>query len=277
MRKLKHIPILQMDPFLTSGIIISIALALILVLLGQDEVNSLIAGLLTTIITILIDLIARLKSTEQTILGAIKLGDLLSNDKDLHLTLNDIANSYLTIQNKDFELFIQRSQDILHECRETLIGLENGFLIVQPGGKYTYGRKGVEKAQKNVKAVAYEDIESWRTEHLKNVLETNQEAIERKVEIQRIFILTHENLEQAKDVLDAHKKAGVKVYIVSPDELPSTNLLTSYLIVDDQVLVYFYYTRDGRKFTGEKISIETVEVDTAINNFDTILRRSKPY
>lgn len=275
--KNKRKSILQLDPFLTTGIVVSISLALVLVLLGQDEVNSLIAGLLTTIITILIDLIARLKETEHKILEATKLGNVLSENKELHSTLNQIAINYSAIQNKNFDLFTQRSQDALLECKETLLGLENGYLTVSPGGKYTYGRKGVASAKKIIKAVAYEDIESWRTEHLKNVVKVNEEAVKRGIEIQRVFIVSNENLEKSKDVFQSHKDAGVNVFMVSPDDLPSTHLLASYLIVDNQVLVYFYYTRDGKQFTGEKISVEPVEVDTAVSNFDVILRRAKPF
>lgn len=269
--------ILQLDPFLTAGIIVSIALALILVLLGQDEVNSLIAGLLTTIITILIDLVARLKDTEHKVLEASKLGDILSENKELYSLLNQIAISYLSIKNKGFGLFVQRSYDALLECKETLLGLENGYLTVSPGEKYSYGRKGVDSARKTVKAVAYEDIESWRTEHMKNVVKANAEAVKRGVEIHRVFIVSNENPEQSKDVFQSHKDAGVKVFVVSPDELPSTQLLESYLIVDDQVVVYFFYTRDGKKFTGERISTETLEVETAVGKFDIILRRAKPF
>ena len=275
--KNKRKSILQLDPFLTTGIVVSISLALVLVLLGQDEVNSLIAGLLTTIITILIDLIARLKETEHKILEATKLGNVLSENKELHSTLNQIAINYSAIQNKNFDLFTQRSQDALLKCKETLLGLENGYLTVSPGGKYTYGRKGVASAKKIIKAVAYEDIESWRTEHLKNVVKVNEEAVKRGIEIQRVFIVSNENLEKSKDVFQSHKDAGVNVFMVSPDDLPSTHLLASYLIVDNQVLVYFYYTRDGKQFTGEKISVEPVEVDTAVSNFDVILRRAKPF
>ena len=275
--KNKRKSILQLDPFLTTGIVVSISLALLLVLLGQDEVNSLIAGLLTTIITILIDLIARLKETERKVLEATKLGDVLSENKELHSTLNQIATNYSAVQNKNFDLFIQKSQDALLECKETLLGLDNGYLTVSPGGKYTYGRKGVASAKKIIKAVAYEDIESWRTEHLKNVVVVSAEAIKRGIEIQRVFIVSNGNFEKSKDVFQSHKDAGVNVFIVSPDDLPSTHLLESYLIVDDQVLVNFYYTRDGKQFTGERISSEPVEVDAAVSKFDVILRRAKPF
>lgn len=275
--KNKRKSILQLDPFLTAGIIISIALALVLVLLGQDEVSSLITGFLITIITILIDLIARLRETETRVLEAVKLGNILSENEELHSVLSQIALNYSAVQNKDFDLFTQRSQDALLECKEVLVELDNGYLNDSPGGKYAYGRKGIRNAQSSVKVIDYENIAFWRTENAKNILKVNAEAIKRGVEIQRIFIISNENLLQSKDVLQSHKDVGVKVLVVSPDDLPSAHLLENYLIIDGQVLVYFYYARDGIKLTGEKICINRVDVDAALNKFDAIVRRSKPF
>jgi hypothetical protein len=268
---------LKADPFLTTGVVISIALAVILVLSGQDEVSSLMIGLTVTAITLLIDVIARLKNTEDHILQATTLGSLLLSDTELHQTIRQITQSYLSAQDSEFDLFIQRSKDALLECKEILDGLERGYIVVEPGGKYTYGRKGVNVAQENVKAIAYEDIESWRTEHLKGVIQANAEAVRRGVRIQRVFILDNDSLSQAEDVLQAHKDAGVEVFVVSPEALESTQLLESYLVVDNRILVVFYYTRDGRRFKGERVSIEPVEVGTAVARFDSVLNRAKAY
>jgi len=272
MKKLK-----LLDPLITTGLIISISLAVILVLIGQDEVSSLIVGLVVTAIALTIDVIVRLREAEQRILGATSLVEALSEDEELQETIRQIAQSYLEVQNSEFELFIQRSRDVLSECKDILAGLERGYLTTEAGGKYSYGKRGVDSAEKTVKAIAYEDIESWRTIHLKGVIASNAKAIERGVQIQRIFILSEPSLSQANDVLQEHAQAGVDVYTVSPDDLPSTDLLESYMIADDRILVTFLYTRDGRLFRGEKICVEPLEVDRAISNFTAVLRRAKPF
>ena len=174
-------------------------------------------------------------------------------------------------------MFSQRSDDILAECKNVLIGLEHGFMLIEPGGKYSYGTKGVTLAKQTVKAVAYEDIDSWRTVHLRLTVQANAQAVKRGVEIQRIFILNSDKIEAAKDVLDEHVSAGVKVFVVSPEELSSLQLLESYLIIDDKILVVFYYTREGRLLKEEKISIESVEVNNALSRFTSVIRRAKPY
>ena len=262
---------------LAIGIVISISLAVILVLMGQDEVQSLIAGLLTTVITLSVDVIARLRESERRILEATTFGELIQMNQELHSTLHQITRSYQITQKSGFDLFIERSKDTILDCKDVLGALERGYTMVEAGGKYSYGRRGVRRAQTQVKAVAYEDIGSWRTVHLQDVLKVNAEAIQRGVQIQRLFILNNEGLSEAEDVLKAHKDSGVEVFTVSPDDLPATQLLESYQIVDDEILVIFYYTRDGKSFREEKVSIEPVEVDRAVSRFESTLRRATPY
>jgi hypothetical protein len=128
-----------------------------------------------------------------------------------------------------------------------------------------------------VQAIEYENIEAWRTEHLKDVIRANAAVARRGVHIQRVFILHKGAMAEAKDVFDGHKNAGVQVFTVTPEELPHTQLLESYLVVDNSVLVVFYFTRDGRHFREEKISINQVEVDRAVSNFNSVLRRATVY
>jgi hypothetical protein len=150
-------------------------------------------------------------------------------------------------------------------------------MMVEPAGKYSFGKRGVETASSIVKAVAYEDIDSWRTEHLKGVIQANAESVKRGVKIQRVFILSQDAMPKAYDVLQMHKGAGIEVLVVPPEDLPSTELLESYMIVDDKILTLFFYTRDGKRFVGEKVSIEPIEVDRYISKFNSIHRRSQKY
>lgn len=110
-----------------------------------------------------------------------------------------------------------------------------------------------------------------------SLLKVNEDAVQQGVIIQRVFILTKDTLAKANDVLDLHQRTSVQVFIINPEELPNTELLESFLNVDDKVLVVFHYTRDGHKFTEERVSIEPVELDKAISKFDTIILRAKPY
>lgn len=81
----------SLDPFLAVGLVFSVALSIFLVLLGQDQITSLIVGLLSTIVTLLIDIIARIKESEDRLRGVILLGEKLAQDSDL---LSRITQNY---------------------------------------------------------------------------------------------------------------------------------------------------------------------------------------
>ena len=267
----------SLDPILIIGISISVFSALILVLLGNDEINSLIVGLLITVITLGIDVIGRIKEGQSKVLDGIKLGKTLDTNPELYAIVSEIVDLYLHSQRIDFDLFKQRSKDALLECKDILSGIQRGYIQVDVAGKYSYGKRGTEAAQTSLKAIAYEDVDSWRTEHLKGVLRANSDATTRGINVERVFILHENKIDSSFDVFKSHKESGVDVWVVSPDELPNTELLESFMIVDDKVLVIFYYTRDGSKFRNEKISIDPVEVDKYIDMYTLIKRRSRKF
>ena len=150
-------------------------------------------------------------------------------------------------------------------------------MMTDIGGRYSYGRRGTQDARKTVKSVSYGDIELWKTAHLQDVLQAEAEATKRGVDIARVFILEDESIDPCGDVLAEHHGAGVRVYTVSPASLPTVQLLESYMIVDDKVLVTFYFTRDGKSFREEKVSIDPVEVGRAAGRFESVYRRARPY
>lgn len=227
--------------------------------------------------SLLIDTSRKLDNLQDSMEKGFQLTEILSKEKELFSVIHQIVKSYLTVQDTELELFRQKAKDTLAVCKDTLGGLEHGYMLAEPGGKYAYGTKGVLLAKKTVKAVAYEEIEVWRTLHLKATLQANAQAVKRGVQIQRIFIVASESLAKAEDVLQEHQLVGIQVFVASPEDLPSDQLLESYLIIDDKVLVMFYLTREGKRLREERISIQPTEVSSALNRFDSILRRAKRY
>ena len=197
-------------------------------------------------------------------------------DRELPVTIEQISQGYSIAQASGFDPYMQRSRDALMEYKSLLDDIGRGYMMTEVGGKYAYGRKGTTAARETVKAVEYGSINAWRTEHLKDVIRVNSEAVKRGVQIHRVFILKRESTTGAKDVLDEHKNAGVQVFTVAPEDLPRKQLLESYLVVDDTVLVVFYFTVDG-EFREEKIVTNQFEVDRYINNYDSIFRRATMY
>jgi hypothetical protein len=59
--------------------------------------------------------------------------------------------------------------------------------------------------------------------------------------------------------------------------LPDVKLSENYLLVDDRVRITYYLTLDGKFFTEERVSIDLVDVDSAVSRFETVLRRATAY
>lgn len=263
------------DTTITIGVFISVFVAIVVWALNKDEIQSLIIGLIVTIITLLIDIITKLKVNEKRIIEATSLGNLLSRDHELFLTVNQLVDDYLTIKSRGHELFQHRAQDALQECLNIIQGLVTGYMISDPVGKFSLGRRGKELAERTIKAVSSEPLELWRSRHWQTGLQAEADAIKRGVQVTRIFIQEQTNLSEFADVVQAHYDAGSKVYTVSPEELPA-QLVHSYFIVDETILAEFFLTPDG-SLRNEKISINGVEVERAIDKFNSVLRYAREY
>ena len=94
----------NLDPVLVTGILISIFSALILVLLGKDEVSIFNRWSLITSITLGVDVIGRVKESKSNLLQAIKLGTTLDANPELHTTVSEIVDLYLSSLETNFDL-----------------------------------------------------------------------------------------------------------------------------------------------------------------------------
>lgn len=263
------------DPFLIIGIVFSIAISIYLIYTGIDTVSGLLVGLMVTTVTLIIDLIARLKDSETRLSQTIILGNQLQNNQELFAIIQSMVDNYIKIQNSSFSFFKQKAADSLIESKEILQTLSNGFLIAEPASKYSFGKKGVEIAQKNIKAVSYEPLGLWKSLHWEKSINVNSDATKRGVEITRVFLQDDENLSKHNDVILAHKNAGAKILIASPKDL-SSSYLESFFIVDDKILAEFHLTLDGQ-LKYERISINPADVEKAISKFNYIMRFSREY
>jgi hypothetical protein len=264
-----------LDPIIAVGVGLSVAVALILVLMGQDEVLSLVVGLTLTGITLSVDIMGKLKESEKRLMQVAAIGNLLISNRETASTVSHLLESFLVANDSWFELFRERAHDALIECRDTLEGLADGWMIARPATKFAFGLGGFTMAKESVKAVSYEALECWKSPHFQASWQAEIEAIKRGITVTRIFIQSDECLSQFDDVLRSHKEAEEQVWTVSPKAL-QPELLTSYLIVDDKMLVEFELTLEG-KLKQERISIIRAEIDRANNKFQTSIRYARPY
>lgn len=265
----------SIDPILAVGVTFSIALAVILVLIGKDQVTSLLIGLVVTTITLLVDTLARQKDSEQRIVEAVELGRALSSNPRLFEIIRQITEDYHTVKKLAFDPFSQRAEDALLECREVIHGLVEGRMIAGIGSKYFFGAPSIHTAARSAKAVAYADIAWWRSNPAEDYIVANIEAVKRGVRVVRVWIYGMDTLLRYKDVIERQKHAGIVTYITTPEQVPD-GFLEDYMVVDEQVLWKREWTVDGR-LRAELISINPLEVDKALSNFEALLRYAKPF
>lgn len=67
-----------LDPIILIYIV-SITISVGMIILGNDSVQSFIVGLLSTLLTLLVDIIARLQRTEANLLEAAKFSHIISD------------------------------------------------------------------------------------------------------------------------------------------------------------------------------------------------------
>ena len=259
-----------LDPIITIGIIVSIAMAIILVLVGQDSVISILIGLVITTITLIIDVIARLKESEKNILQSSVLGISLANDPGLLFSLQQIVKDYLAVKNHRYKVFSLGATHALEECHNVMHGLVEGHMTVSPLSYFSFGRSGIDQTIDTMKTVQYANPSYWRTKYGEKYFQSNLEAIKRGVKITRIWLQNQGSLDNYRDVIEAQEAAGIRVLVALLDEVP-LELHGDYLIADDEMLVKLDLSLDGNS-KAESIYIDPIEVQRAINSFDLLLR-----
>jgi hypothetical protein len=263
-----------LDPIIVIGAVISIALAIILVLIGQDQAISLLIGLVVTMITLLIDIIARIKESETKIIQLSKFGNALANDSWLFDVLRQIVTDYQIIRARNYETFVRRMKAGLFECRDLLHSLSEDYLVTDILSGYNSGLSGSDAAKKDLKAVQYALPAYWRTPFGEKYMQSNIEAVRRGVKVTRIWIQNKEILADYHDIIEAQKSAGIQTLIAETNDIP-TELLEDYSITDSQLYIKMELTLDGRA-RQERISIDPIVVERAESNFKLLLRYVKP-
>lgn len=265
----------RLDPILVIGTLVSIALTVFLLLAGVETIDGLLIALVSTVITLLVDVLARLGDIEERILRAIALERLLASDEELAIVIRQLVEDYLTAKEWPFELFSRKAHHDLLKCADCLHSLAHGRTTVKPASSFAMGRRAAEMAENSLKAVSAEPLELWRTKNWQRGLRANADAVARGVQVIRVFVQDEETLSQFSDVLHDHLQADVEVFVVSPDEL-AANLVEGFLVVDDWLSVVFHMSSDGR-LTAETVAIDPVGVEEAIDRFTVILRNARRY
>lgn len=138
---------------------------------------------------------------------------------------------------------------------------------------FTFGAEAVRQVEKSLKGVASAEVSYWRSTHAKKYLQVQAEAVQRGVEITRVFIQPASVIPGMIDILKTQRQLGVEVYVAIAETTPR-DLNEDYLIMDNRVFTRLELTGDGYA-REERISIDAVEVERMVKKFDMLLRHAR--
>jgi hypothetical protein len=261
------------DTFQIVGFAVSTIVAITLVIVQVDPVQSTVIGLLLAVFTQLFDLQLRHSNSEERLLQANNLSKSLYHDPVLQGQVQQIVEDNYSIHSGWLDLYKTRAQHMVSECHRVLRSMAMGTMEPPAGSQFTLSANGLKLAQKSIKQVtdyaaikgAVKGIQGWYTRAW-------EETAARGVQMSMILILSRQDF---KDML-VHAKTAITpvgTYIAISDELPS-ELDENYLLVDDRVISYSERRADGT--LGERmISIVPIEVERMVKRFDQSLRYAR--
>lgn len=268
----------KLDTIFIIGIVISISIGVIMIVYGQEKIQSLIVSLTITLISLLISFGAKIKESEQKIIkqfGDCNLSKIFSNDSNLLSIVLPIAQDYQHLMQANNNHFIQKANSELEECKQTIHNLREGRMITETDTKLSFGKKGLGVAKNTIRTVAFANPDWWKSTLAASYFASNIKAVSQGIKITRIWIHNKTVLLEYKDLISKQKEAGIETYLAIEDELPA-ELLNDYMIVDDHMLVRLELDSDKRARKEHTLIIPT-EVKNAINNFEITLGHSKSF
>lgn len=255
-----------LDPILLIGLFVSISIGVGMVASGNDSLSGLTLGLLSTIITLLIDLVARIQKAEDSFADAAGLSKILS-DEIVGQALRDIANSNEVIKKYNFPHYNKIASGIIDECRSKLREVATGSVVVQARTPQAYGMLGFQQAKKDIKVIHMGSMDFWKKDFGKKYFEQNRAVLKRGIQITRIFAITPEQAKEDISILKEHEKAGVRVFVIRPDRLDH-----SFMIYDDNVVVDLDVDVN-EEYKLERLVIDPTQVKKKVDEFEHLVSR----
>ena len=257
------------DPILVTGLLISVTISVFMVLMGNDNVTSLMVGFLTTIITLLIDILSKIQRTENTLLEASDLSKLFSHLK-IAKDIREIANNYDLVEKYDFDHYLKIANAQIIECKMRLreLALGNAFVKAKSLDEYS-AYMAFSGAKTSVNAIDFGNSYFWLSKAGQKYLRINQEAVERGIKVTRIFAIDDQSDENLKTVINSQKQAGIKTLVITPERVKQ-----EFMIIDNRIRIDIVFDSNG-DYTGQRIILDPPQVEEGVERFGSLESFSK--
>jgi hypothetical protein len=264
----------KFDPVIIIGTFISIALSLTLYITGVDTIISVLIGLVSISISLIIDLIVRNSQIESSVLETIGLNRKLYRDQWFYERVRDIIQAWEQLsRKKQHQLFRQYARMRLQNVRDQLVEMALGDMIVE-ASDFRVLSILVDGAKETLKATSMVSQGFWKSQVGQNYWNKNLEAIERDVKISRVFIYDEVD-EELETALKQMHDAGVDVYLANKADLP-IELRLDFVISDETLVVTVNLLDEGQPLEHH-ISSKPESVLRSLSNYERILWLAQDY
>lgn len=258
-----------LDPILLIGLFISISIAAFLVWIGNDQLSGFIVGLLSTIITLLVDIVSRLQKAEKNFIDAAGLENILSNPRAIN-SIREQADLYGKIYSFKFQHYNRITEIITTEFQMRLAELASGEVAVPTKTDLEYsGKIGMNEVQREVKVIHIGNMDFWRRSFSKIILNSNKQAIDRHVCITRIFAISLDEVQTYNDLLQQQSLLGIRVLIIDPKRVAK-----EFTVFDDRIVVEYDVVEGD--YRQERIILDPAKVKRKIQEFDFLVGYAQP-
>jgi len=263
------------DPFLIAGTAISIITSVILYLSGSDTAISVLIGLVGSVVTLQIDILARVERLRDEESEAKILYNRVRNAQSFTQSIFTLIDRVEDIsQSKPNTLLIDHTRQQLDEVNENLRMVSAGRIKLD----FWHSDlliKAVEQAQNKIMAVSPVDIDDewWKSSIGKKYLEAHRKAKKRGVSLTRIFLLK-DLTQDIREIMAEQVKIGINICYAYQNDLPS-ELQEAFVLFDDD---YLHRTISEKQGDQQNIfSVNPADISKYQRNFSRLLSLTIPY
>jgi len=190
-----------------------------------------------------------------------------------------------------FELFIKirpelqgEGKRVIRDCKTTLRKLSEGVIETNAASIFNMLSDHINSSKHEVLAVhigmTLDNFNVWERDYMQNYYEASRDALKRKVNIQRIFILSQEIILDpqtrkvnavALRIMQQQAKDGVKVFIVHADNVTNPE---DFAVIDGKLVEYGSYVTLNSKNIKSKLSFNPDDIETYHRKFNELKNRT---
>ena len=209
-----------LHPFQIVGFVVSSIISIALIVSGQDQINSVILGLILATLIQLFDLQMRQNASEERLIAANALSRILYRDDWLLKNIRQIIVDYKQVECVWFEPFHSRAKETIIQCRDTLHNMAEGYAFTQPRFPTDESTIAFKMAKNELKAVDSGEFDFWKNVYAEKYVELNAAVVKKGVTVKRIFIIPMDTVHENKDIFKKQTELGIDVYVVSQVRFP---------------------------------------------------------